>query len=94
MRCPFVLQTSEKLDQNMELLGRVLGLWEDVLSISEDVESWTNIATAELNQSLSNFTDSRKVSARLAELQVWPLSAGAQRGGASHPGCVSWFRRR
>lgn len=73
---------SEKMDLNVDLLIRVLGLWEDVRNISEDVESWTSSSTAELNQSLSNFSDSRKVSARLAELQVRLPSPGQQQNGS------------
>lgn len=66
-------QMSERIDGNIDRLSQSLGLWEDVRQINEDVESWTSSCMIELNESLSNFNDSQKVSVRLSVLQVRKL---------------------
>jgi len=63
-------QMSEKIDDNIDRLNQSLGLWEDVRKINEDIESWTSSSVIELNEGLSNFNNSEKVSARLSMLQV------------------------
>lgn len=61
---------SEKIDYNIDCLNQSLTLWDDIRKISEDIESWACSCLIELNESLNNLNDSRRLSERLSVLQV------------------------
>ncbi|CAG13184.1 unnamed protein product, partial [Tetraodon nigroviridis] len=64
------LDASERIDDNINRLNQSLVLWEDVLKISEDIESWTSNSFIELNEILNNLNDTQKITERLSILQM------------------------
>ncbi|KAJ8270592.1 hypothetical protein GJAV_G00116860 [Gymnothorax javanicus] len=64
------LDVSERLEENIERLRKSAALWEDVRKIDEDIEGWVSSSVAELSDSLSNFSNSQRMEARLAHFRV------------------------
>ncbi|GCB70374.1 hypothetical protein scyTo_0001262, partial [Scyliorhinus torazame] len=63
------LDVSERLEDNIERLSKSLAMWEDVVSISDQIDTWCKSSTSELNEMVSNLNDSQKTEVRLLEFQ-------------------------
>uniref|UniRef100_UPI00398E76DD nesprin-1 n=1 Tax=Pristiophorus japonicus TaxID=55135 RepID=UPI00398E76DD len=70
------LDVSERLDDNIERLSVSLALWEDVLNISDEMDTWSKGSISELNEMISNLNDSQRTEVRLLELQSEVKSKG------------------
>lgn len=67
---PLNLQVSERIEENLENLKKSSSIWENIYSISEEIESWSNNSVMELTDSLNNFNDSHKTENRLAKVKA------------------------
>uniref|UniRef100_A0A8D0L197 Uncharacterized protein n=1 Tax=Sphenodon punctatus TaxID=8508 RepID=A0A8D0L197_SPHPU len=64
------LDVSERLDDNTERLRGSVSLWDDVLTIGEDIDVWSNNSISQLNDVISNLSSSQRTEAFLKEFQV------------------------
>uniref|UniRef100_A0A8B9L4Z7 Spectrin repeat containing, nuclear envelope 1a n=1 Tax=Astyanax mexicanus TaxID=7994 RepID=A0A8B9L4Z7_ASTMX len=70
------LDTSERLDSDIDHLTVFLALWNEINSIANDIECWTATSVSELSEGAVNLLSSSNVDERLAQFKV---------SGKNHP---------
>ncbi|KAM9000867.1 nesprin-1 isoform 8-T9 [Sarcophilus harrisii] len=63
------LDTSEKIEENMDRLTISLSLWEDVLVTRDEIDGWTNSSIPQLTEKISNLSNSFRTEALLKEFE-------------------------
>uniref|UniRef100_A0A8B9RI12 Spectrin repeat containing, nuclear envelope 1a n=1 Tax=Astyanax mexicanus TaxID=7994 RepID=A0A8B9RI12_ASTMX len=63
------LDTSERLDSDIDHLTVFLALWNEINSIANDIECWTATSVSELSEGAVNLLSSSNVDERLLELE-------------------------
>ncbi|CAI9612036.1 unnamed protein product, partial [Staurois parvus] len=64
------LDILERIDENLERLSMSLALWEDVLSINDEIDGWSTSSISQMNESITNLSSSQHLKSCLAEFQT------------------------
>ncbi|XP_043917738.1 nesprin-1-like [Protopterus annectens] len=64
------LDVSERIDENIERLRSSLCIWNEIVSIGDEIDGWASSSSAELSENISHLNNSQRVEARLEAFQV------------------------
>ncbi|KAM7172376.1 nesprin-1 isoform 3-T4 [Macrochelys suwanniensis] len=70
------LDVSERTEDNVEKLSVSVSLWDDVLTIGDEIDAWCSNAISQLNEGISNLNSSKKMEAFLKEFQGEVINKG------------------
>ncbi|XP_063773938.1 nesprin-1 isoform X14 [Pseudophryne corroboree] len=70
------LDVLERIDDNLQRLSVSLSLWEDALSISDEIDGWSSSSISQMNENITNLNSSQQMKAFLAEFQTEVTNKG------------------
>lgn len=61
---------SERIDDNIDRLSVCVSLWDDILKSGDEMDGWCNKCISQLNEGISNLSNSQRMEILLKDLQV------------------------
>ena len=66
----FLLQISEKIEENMDRLRMSMSIWDDILTSKDEIDGWSNNSVPQVAESISNLNNSLRAEEFLKEFEV------------------------
>ncbi|XP_025939722.1 nesprin-1-like [Apteryx rowi] len=63
------LDVSERIEDNIDRLSVSVSLWDDILKIGDEMDGWCNKCISQLNEGISNLSNSQRMEVILKEFQ-------------------------
>lgn len=61
---------SERLEDNIDRLSVSVSLWDDILKTGDEMDGWCNKCISQLNEGISNLSNSQRMEVLLKDFQV------------------------
>ena len=61
---------SERIEDNINRLSVSVSLWDDIMKTGEEMDGWCNTCISQLNECISNLSNSQRMEVLLKDFQV------------------------